>query len=102
MSFIEVAKNLTPDVYEALKKSLELGRWPDGRQLTREQKTICLDAIIAYENANNMPEEERVGYIAKDKPTPCDLKAGAADAAGAQPSTGVWTPSQNQGNTTRH
>jgi len=102
MSFIEVAKNLTPDVYEAFKKSLELGRWPDGRQLTGEQKAICLDAIIAYENASDMPEEERVGFIAKDKPTPCDLNVNTADTSGIEPGSGVWAPSQSQGNATRH
>ncbi len=98
MSFIEVAKNLTPEVYESLKKSLELGRWPDGRQLTGEQKAICLDAIIAYEDANGLPEEQRVGYIAKDRPTPCDAKSGV----GTEPSEGVWAPGQTEGNATRH
>ncbi|WP_020406621.1 YeaC family protein [Hahella ganghwensis] len=93
MSFVEVAKNLTPEVYESLKRSLELGRWPDGRSLTTEQKQICMDAVIAYEAANNVPEEQRVGYIARDKPTPC------AEKAGNQPASGVWTPG---GNDTRH
>lgn len=63
MSFEDAAKQLDPTLYERFKKALELGKWPDGRELTREQKEICLQTVIVYENAHDVPEKERVGYI---------------------------------------
>jgi len=71
MTFDKVAQNLTREVYSSLRKSLELGKWPDGRVMSREQKEICMEAIITYEIKNNVAEEERVGYLNRDKATPC-------------------------------
>ena len=67
MNFEDAAKQINPEIYERFKQALELGKWPDGRELTREQKEICLQAVIVYENAHNIPEQERVGYIDKSK-----------------------------------
>ena len=75
MSFEQAARNLTENVYQNLKQSLQLGKWPDGKPLSREQKEICMDAIITYELANDIPEGERVGYLDRDRPTPCSGKA---------------------------
>jgi len=63
MDFENAAKQLDPELYERFKKALELGKWPDGRVLTREQKEICLQTVIVYEDAHDVPEQERVGYI---------------------------------------
>ena len=63
MSFDQVSGSLTPEVVNAFKTALELGKWPDGRVLTAEQKQICLEAILKYEDINQVPESERVGYI---------------------------------------
>jgi len=62
--FIKVAQDLTPTVYENLKRALELGKWPDGRVMQPEQKTICMQAVIAYEQLN-LPEQERTGYMSQ-------------------------------------
>ena len=35
---------------------------PEGRVLTREQKELCLQAVIAWEQ-QNLPEEQRTGYM---------------------------------------
>lgn len=86
MSFEQVAQNLTEDVYYALRQSLQLGKWPDGRPLSSEQKEICMDAIITYELTNNVPEPDRVGYLDRDRPTPC------AENSGRGPTSGIWTP----------
>lgn len=67
MNFEDAAKQINPEIYERFKQALELGKWPDGRELTREQKELCLQAVIVYENAHNVPEQERVGYIDKTK-----------------------------------
>ena len=61
-SFIDMLRNITPDVYQALKLAVEIGKWPDGRKLTREQKELSLQAMIAWEQ-DNLPEEERTGYM---------------------------------------
>mgnify|MGYP003566166038 FL=1 len=61
-SFIDMLRNITPDVYQALKLAVEIGKWSDGRKLTREQKELSLQAMIAWEQ-DNLPEEERTGYM---------------------------------------
>ncbi len=66
MNYNEVLERLDPQVYRSLKHSLQLGKWPDGRALTEQQKEICMEAIIHYERTHNIPEEERVGYIERD------------------------------------
>ena len=67
MKFEDAAKSIDPEIYERFKQAIELGRWPDGRDLTREQKEICLQAVIVYEEAHSVPEKERVGYIDKSR-----------------------------------
>ncbi len=60
---------VTHEVYKNFKVAIEIGKWPDGNPLTKEQKEICMQAIIAYE-AKFIPEEARTGYIPPKK-TPC-------------------------------
>ena len=60
--FINMLRNISPEVYQSLKQAIELGKWSDGRKLTQEQKELSLQAIIAWE-IENLPEEERTGYI---------------------------------------
>ncbi|MGY8811583.1 MAG: YeaC family protein [Pseudomonadales bacterium] len=61
-SFIDMLRNINPDVYAALKLAVEIGKWSDGRKLTQEQKELCLQAMIAWER-DNLPEEQRTGYM---------------------------------------
>lgn len=61
-SFIDMLRNITPDVYAALKLAVEIGKWSDGRKLTQEQKELCLQAMIAWE-LDNLPEDQRTGYM---------------------------------------
>ena len=77
MQFADAARQLDPEVYRRLRQSLELGKWPDGRILTAEQKSIAMEAIIHYEQSNNVPETERVGYME----TVCKSKSAPSDAA---------------------
>lgn len=62
MSFNETAQALTPDLYQRFKRAVELGKWADGRPLSPEQRTICMQAVIAYEQ-KHFPPEQRTGYI---------------------------------------
>jgi uncharacterized protein YeaC (DUF1315 family) len=61
-SFIEMIKNITPDIYQSLKLAVEIGKWADGNKLTAEQRELSLQAMIAWE-LQNLPEDERTGYM---------------------------------------
>lgn len=60
---------LNPDIIDRFRVAIEIGKWPDGRELTPEQRETCMQAIIVYEN-KHLPEEERTGYV-RPKETPC-------------------------------
>ncbi|MEE4251798.1 MAG: DUF1315 family protein [Alcanivoracaceae bacterium] len=63
-NFARTAAQMSREVYQSLRRAVELGRWPDGRPLTAEQRQTSLQAVIAWE-ALNLPEQERTGFIAK-------------------------------------
>ena len=67
MSFEDVSKQLNPEIYRRFKLALEIGKWPDGRTLTKAQKELCLQSVMVYEAEHNIPEAERVGYIDREK-----------------------------------
>ncbi|MFV8571484.1 YeaC family protein [Marinobacter sp. SBS5] len=74
MTYDELIERLDPTIYRNLKQAIELGKWPDGRAISREQRAICLEAVIYYENKHNVPEQERVGYLDRGEKagTACD------------------------------
>ncbi|UYG01173.1 MULTISPECIES: YeaC family protein [unclassified Halomonas] len=63
MSFERMISQMTPSIYESLKQAVSLRKWPDGRFLTAEQTELCLEAVIRFEIENNVPDENRVGYL---------------------------------------
>ncbi|WP_286238181.1 YeaC family protein [Neptuniibacter halophilus] len=66
MTYEELIQAMTPDMHQSLKRAVELGKWPDGRRLTPEQRDICMRAVIAYD-LEHKPAEERVGFIDRTK-----------------------------------
>ena len=62
MDFEKLIENMNPDIHLSLKRAIEIGRWPDGQVLTPEQRGLCMEAVIAYDN-KFLTEEQRVGYI---------------------------------------
>ncbi len=62
MDFEQLISNITPDIHRSLRRAVEIGKWPDGRSLSDEQRALCMEAVIAYE-ARHVDETERVGYI---------------------------------------
>ncbi|MAH74165.1 MAG: hypothetical protein CBC09_09375 [Cellvibrionales bacterium TMED49] len=62
MKFRNLARSLTPEVYQTFKRAVEIGRWPDGSGLSVDQKEICIQAIIEFES--DIPESQRTGFIA--------------------------------------
>ena len=41
---------MTVEIYRALQRAVELGKWPNGVPLTREQLEICIQAALLYES----------------------------------------------------
>lgn len=78
MTFEEIIQKIDPQIYKSLRMAIELGKWPDGRALTREQKEISMQAVIYYEDKTNIAESDRIGFIdrAKVEATPCASSSG--------------------------
>ncbi|MCE0556133.1 MULTISPECIES: DUF1315 family protein [unclassified Motilimonas] len=57
MSFDNLIKNMSPEVYERLKTAVETGKWFDGNPLTKEQKEYALQGVFAWQaQFNEAPE----------------------------------------------
>lgn len=63
-SFDTLLATLTPELVTAFRRAIEIGKWPDGRKVTDEQRATCMQAVIAWEH-RHLPEAERTGYIDK-------------------------------------
>ncbi|MGK0442465.1 MAG: hypothetical protein ACJA0N_002276 [Pseudohongiellaceae bacterium] len=82
LDYEQVIAQLNPDIYQNFKRAIEVGKWPDGRVVSKEQRANCMAAAIAYEQ-KFVPEEQRIGYIDKgskaegeicdDKPDPAAI-----------------------------
>lgn len=65
----DLLATLTPEIHASLKEAVALGRWDNGERLTDEQRALCLQAVIAYDE-KFMDAEARVGYV-RPKQVPC-------------------------------
>ncbi len=63
-SFSDIIDNITPEMHKELRETVQLGRFPDGRRLTREQSEDLLRALLAWEQ-KNLPEDERTGAMTR-------------------------------------
>ena len=64
MDYQQLIETMTPAIYRSLKRAVEIGKWPDGKPLSAEQRQETLQAVIAWGKLH-LPENERVGYIDK-------------------------------------
>lgn len=62
MTLEEMLQTLTAEGVENLRAAVELGKWPDGRLLDPEQKALCLQALIAWEQ-KYVPASQRSGFL---------------------------------------
>ena len=62
MDLEDILRVVTPEVHDSLRQAVEIGKWPDGAALSREQRELCMQALIAWE-ARNLPPEQRIGHI---------------------------------------
>ncbi|NRP09531.1 hypothetical protein XMA121_000470 [Marinobacterium sp. xm-a-121] len=68
LNYEKMIETMTPDVYQALKVAVEIGKWPNGEKLSPEQRETSMRAVIAYEVARDIPEDQRVGFIDRTRP----------------------------------
>ena len=73
MSFQDTASKLSPDIIARMREAVELGRWPDGKSLTDEQRQTTLEAVMAWE-AVHLPPEERIGHMPQSDCAPSESK----------------------------
>lgn len=64
MDYQQLIETMSPEIYQSFIRALELGKWPDGKPLTREQRQNTLQAVIAW-GETHLSERERVGFIDK-------------------------------------
>jgi uncharacterized protein YeaC (DUF1315 family) len=64
MDYQQLIDTMSPQIYQSLKRSVEVGKWPDGRALTQEQRETTMQAMIAW-GEKHLPEQDRVGFIDK-------------------------------------
>lgn len=88
MDLEKILQALNPEIIEKFKDALALGKWPDGRSLSVEQKEICMQAVIAYEQ-KYLPEHERTGYV-PPKNSACDTTDHRHDDPDSANNTLTW------------
>ncbi len=62
MQFEEFIASITPEIYANMKLAVEIGRWPDGRVLSSEERDMTLRAVIAYDH-KMQAEQDRIGHM---------------------------------------
>jgi uncharacterized protein len=67
----ELIEALTPAMLADLKRAVELGKFPDGRVVSTEQRELMLEAVLRYE-ALHTPPDARTGFIDRGNST-CDI-----------------------------
>ena len=70
----EILNAVSPDIYQRFKTAIEIGKWPNGELLTKDQIDICVQAIIIYEQ-KHLPPDQRTAYVPPKK-TPCSPESG--------------------------
>lgn len=66
MDYQQLIENMSPEIFQSLRRSVEVGKWPDGKPLTPEQRENAMQAIIAW-GEKHLPHQQRVGFIDKGR-----------------------------------
>jgi uncharacterized protein len=76
MNYLQLIDAMSPELYQTLLRSVALGKWPDGRMLTADQREYAMQAVIAW-GERHLAEQDRVGYVEKKVPVVedhCDMQ----------------------------
>ncbi len=49
MDFLKAIDTMPEAVYLKLKQAVEIGKWENGTKLTEQQKSTCLQAVMAWQ-----------------------------------------------------
>ncbi|MBX2808241.1 MAG: YeaC family protein [Cellvibrionaceae bacterium] len=82
-TFDKILATITPEICEQLKRAVELGKWANGSALSQQQRALCLQAVIAYEQ-RHLPPGERSGDVPTKK-TRCQPSGDDSDTTNEQP-----------------
>lgn len=99
MDYLELVADMSPEVYERLKRALEVGKWADGSTLSAEQKQNALQAVIAWGELH-LSAEQRVGFIDrghKAGDTCDDPVADTSTRQNNEPQTLKWHEDKHRG-----
>jgi len=85
--YLETVRAMGRDVYDRMLAALATGRWPDGREVSAEQRAHTMRAVIAWGELY-LPPEERIGFSDKghkagdacDDPEPLKWQDRGSDA----------------------
>ncbi len=58
----QVIDSMTREVYERLRHSLEIRRWPDGRTMTEDQLADTMQLVIGWEH-RHLPPDRHSGHV---------------------------------------
>ena len=50
MNIEQMLAVLNPEIVERLKTAVEIGKWPNGIALTKEQRETCMQAVLCMGN----------------------------------------------------
>lgn len=76
MDLQSLLESITPEIYESLKRAVELGKWPNGERLSSEQRELCMQAVLYYDT-RNFSERERIGFIDREQHDHCGSEGDA-------------------------
>jgi len=62
MNIEQMLAVLDADIVARLRTAVEIGKWPNGVVLTKEQRQTSMQAVIAWEH-EHVAATERTGYI---------------------------------------
>jgi uncharacterized protein YeaC (DUF1315 family) len=48
MDYQQTIDDMSPEIYQRLVRAVEIGKWPDNKPLTSEQRVHAMRAIIAW------------------------------------------------------
>jgi len=58
MNYVDLIKSMSAEMRERLNQAVQIGRWPDGRALSQEQKEAVIEALIAYQALHEAERDE--------------------------------------------
>jgi len=53
MDVEQLLKAMTPDIYDRLVYAVETGRWSEGTTLSKQQRDLCMQAVMLYQSKYN-------------------------------------------------